>query len=73
MDYKNQAINKDLSLAKIKPILISVVIIVIIVKGKIKNFGKEGVIYTISITSKYGILPELRGLRGICLIILSFI
>ena len=70
INYKNQAINEDLSLAKIKLMLTSV-IIVIIAKGEIKNFRKEGVIYTIPIASKYGILPKSGGLRSVCLIILS--
>ena len=70
INYKNQAINKDLSLAKIELILTNVVI-VIIVKGKIKNFRRKGVIYTIPIASKYGILLKSKKLRGICLIILS--
>ena len=70
MNYKNQAINEDLSLAKIKLMLTSVVI-VIIAKEKIKNFEREGIIYMILIISKYKILLELGGLRGICLIILS--
>ena len=51
--------------------LISVVIIIII-KKEIKNSEGKGVIYMILITGKYKILPELRELRGICLIILSF-
>ena len=71
MNYKNQAISENLSLAKIKLILINVIVI-IIAKGKIKNSEKEGVIYIIPITSKYGILLKSGGLRGICLIILSF-
>ena len=57
INYKNQAISKDLSLAKIKLILTSVVII-IVAKEKIKNFGGEGVIYTILIISKHEILPK---------------
>ena len=69
MNYKNQAINKDLFLAEIELMLTSVVIIVI-AKRKIKNFEEEGVIYTIPIIGKYGILPKLRGLQGICLVIL---
>jgi len=71
MNYKNQVINEDLSLAEIKLMLTSVVII-IIAKEEIKNFGREGIIYMILIISKYEILLELRGLQGICLIILSF-
>ena len=71
MNYKNQAISKDLFLAKIKLMLTSVVI-VIIAKGKIKNFEGQSVIYIIPIISKYGILLKLGELRGICLIILSF-
>ena len=71
MDYKNQAVSKDLSLAEIKLILISV-IVVIIIKKEIKNFERESVIYIIPITSKYGILLELGRLQGICLVILSF-
>ena len=71
MDYKNQAVSKDLSLAEIKLILISV-IVVIIIKKEIKNFERESVIYIILITSKYGILLELGRLQGICLVILSF-
>ena len=70
MDYKNQAISEDLFLAKIKPILTNVVVVVI-AKEEIKNSGKKDVIYTILIISKHRILPELRKLRGICLIILS--
>ena len=58
-------------MAKIKLMLTSVVVVVVI-KGKIKNFKGEGVIYTILITSKYGILPKSRELQGICLVILSF-
>ena len=71
MDYKNQAISEDLFLAEIKFILTSV-IVVIIIKEEIKNSKEEGVIYTIFIASKYEILPKSGGLRGICLIILSF-
>ena len=71
MDYKNQAVSKDLSLAEIKLILISV-IVVIIIKKEIKNFERESVIYIILITSKYAILLELGRLQGICLVILSF-
>ena len=71
MNYKNQAISENLFLTKIKLILTNVIIIVI-AKGKIKNFKREGVIYMILTTSKHGILPKLRELRGICLIILSF-
>ena len=67
MDYKNQAVSKDLSLAEIKLILISV-IVVIIIKKEIKNFERESVIYIILITSKYGILLELGRLQGICLL-----
>ena len=70
MNCKNQAISKDLSLAEIKLILISV-IVVIIIKKEIKNFERESVIYIILITSKYGILLELGRLQGICLVILS--
>ena len=70
MDYKNQAINEDLSLAKIELMLTSVVV-VIIAEEEIKNFGKEGVIYMILITGKHGILPKLGELWDICLIILS--
>ena len=70
MDYKNQAISEDLFLTEIEPMLTSVVVVAI-AKGKIKNSEGEGVIYTIPIIGKYGILPELRGLRGICLVILS--
>ena len=69
MDYKNQAISENLSLAEIEPMLISVVV-VIITKGEIKNSEGKGVIYTIPIASKYEILPKLGGLRGICLVIL---
>ena len=68
MDYKNQAISEDLSLAEIELMLTSVVVIA---EEEIKNFGGEGVIYTIPIIGKYGILPELGGLQDICLIILS--
>ena len=70
MNYKNQAISEDLFLTKIKLMLTNVVII-IIAKGKIKNSGKESIIYTILIAGKYGILFELGELRSICLIILS--
>ena len=70
MNYKNQAISKNLSLAKIKLILINVVVIVV-VKKEIKNFEKKSVIYTIPTTSKYEILLKSRKLQGICLIILS--
>ena len=42
-------------LAKIKLMLINVVI-VIIAKKEIKNFEGKGIIYTISIASKYKIL-----------------
>ena len=45
--------------------------VVVIAEEEIKNFGGEGVIYTIPIIGKYGILPELGGLQDICLIILS--
>jgi len=69
MNCKNQAISKDLFLAKIKLILTNVIVI-IITKGKIKNSKGEGIIYTILIISKYKILPKLGKLRGICLIIL---
>ena len=69
MNYKNQVVSKDLSLAKIKLMLISMVI-VIVAKEEIKNFGGEGITYTILIISKYEILLELGGLRGIYLIIL---
>ena len=51
--------------------LINVIIIIIIAKGKIKNSKGKGVIYTIPIASKYGILLKLGKLRSICLIILS--
>ena len=61
MNYKNQAISKDLFLAKIKLMLTSVVI-VIVAKGEIKNSGEKGVIYMILIASKYRILLKLRGL-----------
>ena len=71
MDYKNQAISEDLSLTEIEPMLTSMVVVAV-VKGEIKNFEGEGVIYTILIISKYGILPKPGGLRGICLIVLSF-
>ena len=71
MDYKNQAISENLSLAKIELILISIIII-IIAKGKIKNSRGKGVIYTIPTAGKYGILLKLGELRGICLVILSF-
>ena len=70
MNYKNQAINKDLFLTKIKLILTSVIVI-IIAKGEIKNSKREGLIYTILITSKYKILLELKELRDVYLIILS--
>ena len=69
MNYKNQVISEDLFLAKIEPMLTSVIIIVI-VKGKIKNSKEEGVIYTIPIISKYKILLKSRELRGVCLIVL---
>ena len=46
-------------------------VVVVIAKEEIKNSGKKDVIYTILIISKHRILPELRKLRGICLIILS--
>ncbi len=59
MNYENQAINKDLSLVKIKLMLISVVI-VIITKEEIKNFKKKSIIYTIFIASKCKILPKSR-------------
>ena len=52
--------------------MLTSVVIIIIAKGKIKNFKGKGIIYTIPITSKYGILLKLGELRGICLIILSF-
>ena len=44
MNYKNQAISEDLFLAEIKLMLISVVVIIVI-KGEIKNSEKEGIIY----------------------------
>ena len=69
MDYKNQAISEDLSLAEIELMLTSVVVIA---EEEIKNFGGEGVIYTIPTIGKYGILPELGGLRGIYLVVLLF-
>jgi len=47
------------------------VVVVIIAKGEIKNFERKGIIYTISIASKRGILSKSGRLRGICLIILS--
>jgi len=47
-------------------------VIIVIVKGEIKNFEGEGVIYTILIVSKYEILPKLGELQGICLVVLSF-
>tara|TARA_R110002060_G_scaffold74212_1_gene83377 strand:- start:446 stop:607 length:162 start_codon:yes stop_codon:yes gene_type:complete len=47
------------------------VVVIIIAKKEIKNFKKKGIIYTIFITSKCGILLKSGGLRGICLIILS--
>jgi len=71
MNYKNQIVSKDLSLVEIKFMLTNMVIIVI-VKGEIKNFEGEGVIYTILIVSKYEILPKLGELQGICLVVLSF-
>ena len=71
MDYKNQAVSKNLFLAEIK-LMLTNIIVVIIIKRKIKNFKKESIIYTILIISKYKILSKLRELRGICLIILSF-
>ena len=70
MNYKNQVISEDLFLIKIKLMLTNVVVI-IIAKKEIKNFKKKGIIYTIFITSKCGILLKSGGLRGICLIILS--
>ena len=69
MDYKNQAVSEDLSLAEIEPMLTSVVVVV--AEGEIKNSGGEGVIYTIPIAGKHGILPESGGLRGVCLVVLS--
>jgi len=72
IDYKNQAISKDLFLAKIKLMLTNVVV-VIIIKREIKNSEEEGVIYTILIASKYGILPKSGKLQGIYLVILSLI
>ena len=72
MNYKNQAISKDLFLAEIKLMLTSVIVI-IIAKGKIKNFEKEGIIYTIPIASKHEILLKLKRLQGIYLIILFLI
>ena len=51
--------------------MLTSIIVIIITKGKIKNSGEKDVIYTILIISKHRILPELRKLRGICLIILS--
>jgi len=56
-------------LAKIELMLINMIII-IIAKGKIKNFGRKGVIYIIPITSKHEILLKLGKLQGIYLIIL---
>ena len=70
MDYKNQVVSEDLSLAEIKPILTSVVV-VIIAEGEIKNSGREGVIYMIPTVGKHGILPESGGLRDISLVVLS--
>ena len=46
--------------------------VVVIAEEEIKNFGGEGVIYTIPTIGKYGILPELGGLRGIYLVVLFF-
>ena len=71
MNYKNQVVSKNLSLAKIELMLTSVVV-VIVAKEEIKNSEREGIIYTILIASKYKILLELGGLQDICLIILSF-
>ena len=71
MDYKNQAVSKDLSLAEIKLMLTSIIVI-IITKGKIKNSGEKDVIYTILIISKHRILPKSKKLQDIYLIILSF-
>jgi len=51
--------------------MLTSVIIIVIAKKEIKNFKKEGVIYTILIISKYKILLKLRKLRDVCLIILS--
>ena len=45
MNYKNQAISEDLSLAKIKLMLTSMIIIIIIAKKEIKNFKRKSVIY----------------------------
>ena len=52
--------------------MLTSIIVVIIVKEKIKNFKRKSVIYTIFIASKYEILLESEGLRGIYLIILFF-
>ena len=52
--------------------MLTSIVVIIIAKGEIKNFKKEGIIYTILITSKYEILLKSGGLRGICLIILFF-
>jgi len=49
------------------------VVVVIIIKREIKNSEEEGVIYTILIASKYGILPKSGKLQGIYLVILSLI
>lgn len=70
MDYKNQAVSEDLSLAEIEPMLTSVVVVVV-AEEEIKNSGGEGVIYTIPTAGKHGILPESGGLRGVCLVVLS--
>ena len=51
MNYKNQAISEDLFLAEIKLMLISVVVIIVI-KGEIKNSEKEGIIYIYDSYSK---------------------
>ena len=69
MNYKNQAVSKDLFLTEIELMLTSVVVI-IVAKEEVKNSKRKGVIYTILIASKYGILLKSGGLRGICLVIL---
>ena len=56
-------------MAKIKLMLTNVIVIVII-KGKIKNFEREGIIYTILIASKYKILPKSGRLQDIYLVVL---
>ena len=61
MNYKNQAISKNLFLVKIKLMLTNVIVIVI-AKGEIKNSKEKGVIYTILIISKHKILLKLKGL-----------